>query len=434
MAILIPTPSEYATMVTYVPFAAAQRPRGVIALFDRYLEFRTWVRNWWTLGYAGAVKMVQAIPGETAAPAPTPAPTPTPDPAPGAGTPGTAPPGQGTTQNPIQAGGVSWGGKFYTKPYDLRVALGFGAPTPAARGQWQQWLGLHPAIQAWVNSYTAAQPPAQPPAPGGGGQAPGEPGGGMPPPPGTTSPPGGEVPPPVPPPETGVGVTPPGATGPTDYSGLLGIAGLPADVAAQVTALFRSTADPNQAAALALAYVRGTPWYATTFVGINEGIKAGLFTDERGYRSYRNALDQTYRQWTSGALTQEALHAALGEGVSPDVVDRRFQGRAYADANRQELQLVSGAFGENVYDAQGNLTRQSRLTEPEVQAYGQQKAGLGTPGGTGMLIERQLGQAFQRMQRAFEGVAASPQLGLTSRGTLFAPGLAPGSVKPDIAA
>ena len=430
MAILIPTASEYATMVANVQRTASSRAPRVTELFQRYLEFRTWVKNWWTLGYAGAVQAVRAIPGEPAAPAPTPAPTPTPDPATGAGTPGAAPPGQGTTQNPIQAGGVWWGNEFRRTPAELRSALGFGAPTPAARGQWQQWLQSHPAIQAWVNAYTTGQPAT----PGGGGQAPGEPGGGMPPAPGTEPPPGGEVPPPVPPPETGVGVTPPGATGPTDYSGLLGIAGLPADVAAAVTNIFRTVSDPNQAAAMALAYVRGTPWYATTFVGINEGIKAGLFTDERGYRSYRNALDQTYRQWTGSMVTQEGLLAALGEGVSPDVVDRRFQGRAYADANRQELQLVSGAFGENVYDARGNPPRQSRLTEPEVQAYGQQKAGLGTPGGTGMLIERQLGQAFQRMQRAFEGVAASPQLGLTSRGTLFAPGLAPGSVKPDIAA
>jgi hypothetical protein len=190
-----------------------------------------------------------------------------------------------------------------------------------------------------------------------------------------------------------------------------------------VSELFRTITDPNAAVAAAMAYVRGTPWYAATFPGINQGIQAGLFTDERGYRQYRNALDSVYRQWTGNPLTAEALTAALGEGVDPDIVNRRFSGKAFVEANREDLRYYSGAFGN-----EGGM-----LSEDEMQRYGQHEAGLGTPGGLGAVIQRQVAQAMQRAQRAFEGVAASPQLALTDRGALFSPSLRKGG-RPDIAA
>jgi hypothetical protein len=281
--------------------------------------------------------------------------------------------------------------------------------------RFEGWRTANPGWQGWNEDQfrtTTGQFPGQAPPGGEGGEGGGEGGDGF----------GG--------PEAGGGVTPPQITGPTDWSGVLGIAGLPADLVAQITQIFSTVVDTSAAVAMALGVVRGSAWYAQTFPGITQGISHGLFQNEAGYRDYRNALDQIYRQWTSGGLTAEGLASALSEGVSPDIVGRRFEGRAFVETNRRDLAFVSGAFGTDTDLGD----RDTAFTEAELQALGQQQAGLGTPGGLGMKVQRAAALAQERLNRAFEGVASSPQLALTTRGSLFSPSLQPGKNKPDIPA
>lgn len=231
----------------------------------------------------------------------------------------------------------------------------------------------------------------------------------------------------------GGGATPPTITGPTDWSSVLGLAGLPADVMAGVTHIFSTVADTNVAVAEALAYVRGTPWYATTFAGINTGIQHGLFSDESGYRNYRNALDQVYHQWTGAGVDATAFQAAIGEGVDPSVVNSRFQGQAWAGANQADVQYATGAFGtvsDNI-PTQGPTAGNTRFSDAQVQTLGQEQAGLGTPGGVGLKLDAAYQKAQQRMQRVFQGQVGTPQLSLTGLGQLSAPGL---GKNPDIGA
>jgi hypothetical protein len=232
--------------------------------------------------------------------------------------------------------------------------------------------------------------------------------------------PGGGMPP------GGTGqTTAPNLPGYTDWSQLLGIAGLPADIMAKINEIFRTYADPNQAAAVAIGYVRGTAWYAQTFVGINEGIQRGLFSDERGYRDYRNALEQVYNQWAGRVPSSEELVAALREGVSPDVVGRRFEARAWAEANRADIRFFSGSFGAG----------HNMFSDADIEALGRERAGLGTPSGIGLKLDKLFQEAQERMRRAFQGVAANPQLALTTRGTLYSASTGQSaSVRPDIAA
>src|SRR6478609_10214162 len=82
-----------------------------------------------------------------------------------------------------------------------------------------------------------------------------------------------------------------------DWASLLGEYGLPSDIISELDRIFRQTGDINQAILLGQAYVRGTDWYASTFPGIQAGINAGLFSDERGYRQYQQQVDQVYQQY-----------------------------------------------------------------------------------------------------------------------------------------
>lgn len=402
-----PTEAEWFQMKQYTSVAAAQRPANIRALFEKYAAWRAANSGWQNWN---AQQFRAAVQGQPAA-APPPPPPSAPPPASGGGG---AAPGAGASQNPVQAGGVWWGGKFYATPYQLRVALGMGKPNDADRQRWRAWLDAHPAIKVWATGASGgAEGGEGAGGPEGEGGEGGDPGAGEPMP------------------EEGGGVTPPQITGPTDWSGMLGIAGLPPDLVAQITGIFSRVTDTNAAIAMALGVVRGSAWYAQTFPGITQGIQHGLFADERGYRDYRNALDGVYRQWTGAPITSESLMAALAEGVSPDIVGRRFEGRAFVETNRPDLQYVSGAFGTGTDLGQQGGTR---FSEDQLQAMGQHQAGLGTPGALGMKVARAAQLAQERLNRAFEGVAASPQMALNTRGQLFSPGLRPGGARPDVPA
>ena len=403
-----PTEAEWGQMKQYTNVAAAQRPANIRALFEKYSAWRAANAGWQNWN---AQQFRQAVQGTTPTgqpPAPTPQTTTMPNqPAPGAG----------TSQNISGQGGVWWGGVFYDTPYKLRQALGFGKPNAEDRAKWQAWLAAHPTVAAWANSEPGG-PGAEDPAGGDGGTG-GEGGEGG----------GGGAPP-----EEGGGTTSPGITGPTDWSGVLGIAGLPPELMAQITDIFSRVTDTNAAIAMALGVVRGSAWYAQTFPGITAGIQKGLFQNEAGYRDYRNALDAVYRQYTGAPIDAANFQAAIGEGVSPDIVTRRFEAQAILAGYRPDLSFYSGAGGTQ--SDLGKGPEGTAFTEAEMLGYSQQQAGLGTVGGLGVKVERAFNLARQRMERAFEGTEASPQYALTNRGSLFTPSLGQpsASAQPDIGA
>jgi hypothetical protein len=180
---------------------------------------------------------------------------------------------------------------------------------------------------------------------------------------------------------------------PVDWSSYLGLYGLPADVQKELNAIFTRTPDVNQATALALAYVRGTPWYAQTYPGIQEAIAKGIVRDEAGYRQAQNGYNQVFRQYNNRDLTAEEFAGYLKEGVSADTIGRRFQGAATATVYGNDWQYAEGNFGEG------------RLSDEEKTAYGRQTAGLDSE--LGQRVQRRLDLAKERIRTVFSGTLAT---------------------------
>lgn len=214
------------------------------------------------------------------------------------------------------------------------------------------------------------------------------------------------VPPPPPPPDDGGPPPPPGGGAPPpppiDWSLFFDYLGLPPDVAAGVSRIFASTPDVNVASMLALAYIRGTQWYRDNFPGIEEGKRFGLIRDERDYRALLNQSNQLYRQFFDRDINLGEFATQLREGVSVDVMGRRFRGEAYIKANRGDLQFLTGAYGEG------------QLSEAELTALGRQQFGLESE--RGGILERRVRTAQERIRRVFEGVLATPAMTLGPSG------------------
>lgn len=261
---------------------------------------------------------------------------------------------------------------------------------------------------------------------GAGGSAPSPP----PPPPdlgglGTITGPGGGPPQTPTQPTTTTGGTPPGGGGTPklpqgDYTSLLAIYGLPPDVQAKVNEIFAQSTDIMIATALALAYVRGTTWYAQTYPGIQEGIAKGIVGNEADYRSYLTQLNQLTTQYFGRSVGGDELAGYLKQGFTVGHVGQLFQGQAYVTANRPNIQYVSGAFGDN-----------GPLSGDELTALGNESAGLDSP--IGQRVQQRLQQAQQRLQAVFSGQLATPSLSIGSNG-LTAPSLAGRGASPDVAA
>lgn len=224
----------------------------------------------------------------------------------------------------------------------------------------------------------------------------------------------------------GGGTTPEGSQpanptpqGPTDYSSFLGIYGLPPDVQAKVSQIFSSTPDVNQATALAMAYIRGTPWYAQTYPGINEGISRGVINNESDYRSYVNAINQLNQQYYGSSATADQISGYLKAGYDPTHVGKLFQGHAYAVANGQDLRYLTGAFGGG------------QITDQNLETLGQEQAGLDSS--LGQQLQNAVQKAQVRLNKAFSGVVATPSLSLGTTG-LSSPSMAGQKGSPDVAA
>ena len=204
------------------------------------------------------------------------------------------------------------------------------------------------------------------------------------------------------------------------YKAFFGQYNLPTDVQSQLMdILTKYASDPSTAQVLATQYLRSTPWYQTTFPGFSAGVSNGLFTDETGYRSYLNAVNQVYNQYLGRHVSGDEVSALLSEGASPTLVANRFQGQAYVQANSPEIQYLSGAFGNG------------RLTTDQLTALGNENAGIDTA--QGQIQQKMLAKAQQVLNKLQSGSLATPSLSLGNNG-LTAPGLAGTKQTPDVAA
>lgn len=202
---------------------------------------------------------------------------------------------------------------------------------------------------------------------------------------------------------------------PLDWHAYLTNWGFTSDIVDELDRIFRTYSDPSQASAAALAYVRGTDWYAQTFPGITEGEKLGVISDESSYRAYVNQLNDLYHRYGNSPVTGDQVSSALKSGYSVTHVGQQLQGAAYVAANGSDINYTLGA-----YDPQG------ALSNTDLQAYGEDQAGL--TNALGPEIDKRISLAKQKLAGAFQGVLANPSLTFT-RGRLAAPSLA-GGINP----
>lgn len=223
---------------------------------------------------------------------------------------------------------------------------------------------------------------------------------------------------------SGPGATPPPSTPPApalDWHAYLTNWGFTPEIVDELDRIFRTYSDASQASASAIAYIRGTDWYATTFPGIQEGMKLGVISDEASYRAYTNQLNDLYHRYYNRDVTGADVATALKGGFTTAHVDAHFQGQAYVAANQNDIQGALGA-----YDSEG------QATPDQLSALGDQQAGLDNM--LGPEVQRRIAAAKQKLAGAFNGTLFNPNLGVTSGGRLAATSLAGGSNPSDIGA
>lgn len=184
-----------------------------------------------------------------------------------------------------------------------------------------------------------------------------------------------------------------------DWESVLGDYGLPQNIITQLNQIWTTAGgDVNSAITLAQAYIRGTTWYTATYPGIQQGINAGLFTDEQGYRAYENQVDQIYQQYWGRAATLPELNARITSGQSVTQVANQFQ---------------AGAVLGNISDPLKGL-----FTADELKAYADEQAGIDTGLGQQITQEANLAIGVNNMYQDFygRGVTRTELDGLTSQG------------------
>lgn len=189
-----------------------------------------------------------------------------------------------------------------------------------------------------------------------------------------------------------------------DWRAYLADWGFPKEVVDELTRIFSTYPDAQGASAAALAYIRGTDWYATTFPGINEGIRKGIITNEQDYRSYVNQLNDLYSRYYGRGVSSAEVGNALSGGKTASHLNAELQGQAYANTQKPEAQYLLGAFGDR------------QATDSELTAYGQNAVGLDNQ--IGMGVANKITNAQEKLRRVFEGTLASPSLSLLKSGRL----------------
>lgn len=169
-----------------------------------------------------------------------------------------------------------------------------------------------------------------------------------------------------------------------DWSSLLGIYGMDADVVAEINRIFTITGgNLQQAIPIAQAYIRGTAWYARNYPSIQAGINAGLFDDERGYRVYQNQVNQIYAQYYGRPATAAEAAGYMAQGRSIQQVAAVFQANALAGTISDPLKQL--------------------FTPEELQAYMNETAGIDTALGQEITQKAEMAMRVQAMYQEFYG-------------------------------
>lgn len=210
------------------------------------------------------------------------------------------------------------------------------------------------------------------------------------------------------------------ANPPLDWENYLQNWGFTPDIIDKLANIFSQYTDPGQASAAALAYIRGTSWYATTFPGIGAGESAGLFSDEAGYRSYINQLNQLYQSYYGRVANTNEITQFLTAGQSTTQVGQHLSGQAQLAAEQPQDQYQLGAF-----DPTG------KASDNELSQYGDYLGGIGNMIGPQLALRIQ--NAQKRMNDIFQGTLATPSVSLATNGRLAAGSLGGNTSKPDIA-
>lgn len=173
----------------------------------------------------------------------------------------------------------------------------------------------------------------------------------------------------------------------------LGIPGLPPDIAARVAEFLKN--DPTGDSAI--RYIRTTPWYATEYAGIQEGIAKQLFdpqgNPERDYRNWKTSIIDTYKRYYGRIPTVQEITSMATNGYKAEVVEQQGQGHAWAGVHGADSQWASGAFGGG------------QLSPEELKALGEQQSGIQTT--LGASIQAKVESALAKASKAFEGVQGS---------------------------
>lgn len=184
------------------------------------------------------------------------------------------------------------------------------------------------------------------------------------------------------------GVTPgaPNQPPPIDWSQILGIYGLPPDVIAQINSIWATAGyDVNAATPLVMAYLRGTSWYAGQYPGIQAGINAGLFSDERGYVQYENQVNQLYLQYYHRAASGSEIASYLKSGQGISQIAAFFNSQAIQGTISDPLKAIFSA--------------------DEIQAFADERAGIDSILGQKILSEANLFTSINTLYQNFYGRA-----------------------------
>lgn len=183
-----------------------------------------------------------------------------------------------------------------------------------------------------------------------------------------------------------------GSVGAIDWRSWLTDWGFDADLIALLDALARKYT-PEQSAAFtadALRVIRGHPWHQKMFPGYAAGFAKGLFEDEKGYRMWVNAANDSYRRYHGRDMTTAEMLEAFNSGWKADRLDAELSAGAWATANMGDLQYETGAFGDG-----------GMMSEADIRQLGRQEKGIGNALGEGLQVK--VAKAQQRLARIFQG-------------------------------
>lgn len=175
---------------------------------------------------------------------------------------------------------------------------------------------------------------------------------------------------------------------PTDWIDQLRQWGLPSSLVSQITQLWMSNPHVTQGQQQnilnsAMRIVRGDPWYAQTFPGIETGIQKGLFADERGYQSYKNDISQQYEQYLHRAVTASEVGRFVRQGVSAQQVGERLNSEALSGTLTDPLKRL--------------------FTPAELKALTDQASGISTAAGLRITQEANLAAGVSGLYQDFYG-------------------------------